>query len=130
MSSRRQQQVGEFLRVEISEIIHREMKDPRLGIASITRVDVSPDLRYAKALVSVLGTDDEQLDALKALNGASGFIRRTLKPRMRVRHVPEVSFHLDQSMVYAETMTKTLNEIKTELTSDADDQPPVGGNDE
>ncbi|MGA7672733.1 MAG: 30S ribosome-binding factor RbfA [Nitrolancea sp.] len=112
MSSRRQQQVAEFLREEISEIMLRELKDPRLGLVSITHVDVSPDLRHARAFVSVLGTDDEFAAAVTALNGAAGFVRHVLKPRMHTRHIPEISFVADYSMRRAEQMTKTLNEIR------------------
>ena len=111
MSSRRQQQVSEFLREEISEIMLRELNDPRLGLVSITHVDVSPDLRHARASVSVLGTREEFAAAVAALNGASGFIRHQLKPRMHTRHVPEISFRADHSMERAEEMARTLNQI-------------------
>ncbi len=130
MNSLRQQRVAEFLRDEISEIIRREMRDPRLGFVSVTRVEVSPDLRYAKVFASVYGSEEEQTAAIDALNGAAGFIRRLLKPRMRTRHIPELSFRLDRSMEYAEQVTRTLNllreqlhpESETERTA-ADEQP-------
>lgn len=112
MSTRRQQQVAEFLREEISEIVLRELKDPRLGLVSITRVEVSPDLRHAQAFVSVLGTDDDFRETLNALNRASGFVRHLLRPRMHTRHIPEVSFRADHSMEYAEQMARTLNDIQ------------------
>ncbi len=112
MTSRRQQQVSEFLRQEISEIMLRELKDPRLGLVSITHVDVSPDLRHARAFVSVLGTDEEFASAVTVLNGAAGFIRHQLKPRMHTRHIPEINFRADHSMQRAEQMTRTLNEMR------------------
>ncbi len=115
MSSRRQQQVAEFLRDEISEIIHREMKDPRLGFASITRVEMSPDLRYARVYVSVLGPEEEAEETLRALTHAAGFIRHLLKPRMRIRHIPEISFRLDHSMAHAEQVARALNAIREQL---------------
>jgi ribosome-binding factor A len=120
MSTRRQQQVSEFLREEISEIILRELKDPRLGLVSITHVDVSPDLRHARAFVSVLGSQEEFESAVKVLNGASGFIRHMLKPRMRTRNIPEVSFRADHSMERAEQMARTLNAINQ--TEDSTEQ--------
>lgn len=113
MSTRRQQQVAEFLREEISNIMRNELNDPRLGLVSVTRVEVSPDLRYARAFVSVLGSDEEFQDAVKALNGASGFIRHLLKPRMHTRHIPEMTFTADHSMQYAERMVRTLKEIQS-----------------
>jgi ribosome-binding factor A len=115
MNSLRQQRVAEFLRDEISEIIRREMRDPRLGFVSITRVEVSPDLRYAKVYVSVYGSQEDQAAGIDALNGAAGFIRRTLKPRMRTRHIPELSFRLDRSMEHAEQVTRTLNLLRDQL---------------
>jgi ribosome-binding factor A len=111
VTTRRQQQVGEFLREEISEIVHRDLNDPRLGLVSITRVDMSPDLRYAQAHVSVLGSDEEFGKALTALRGASGFIRHQLRPRMRLRHIPEITFESDRSMEYADTITRVLKEL-------------------
>jgi len=100
------------LRQEISVIIQRELNDPRLGLVSITRVEMSPDLRYAKAFVSVLGTDEEFEAALTALRGASGFIRHQLRPRMRARHIPDITFQADHSMQHAESIARTLNEIQ------------------
>lgn len=111
MSSRRQKQVGDLLRDEISFIIQRGMKDPRIGFASITRVEVSPDIRYATAYVSVLGTDEEQTESLVALNNASGFIRHELGPKLTMRSIPIVSFRLDRSMQHAENVQRLLSEI-------------------
>jgi ribosome-binding factor A len=114
--------------VEISEIVQRELNDPRLGIISITRVDMSPDLRYAHAHVSVFGSDEERDQALKALRGASGYIRHQLRPRMRVRHIPELTFEPDQSMAYADTITRVLKELHdeppaTEIEQSSEDEP-------
>jgi len=115
MSAYRQQRIAEFLRDEISEIIRREMRDPRLGFISITRVEVSPDLRYAKVFTSVFGSPEEQEAAITALNGASGFIRRLLKPRMHTRRIPELRFRLDRSMEYAEQVARALNALHDQL---------------
>lgn len=122
MSSRRQQQVSEFLREEISEIMRRELNDPRLGLVSLTRVEVSPDIRRALVFVSVLGSEEEFRDAVAALNGASGFIRHVLKPRMHVRHIPEISFRADHSMQHAERIARTLRElhVSDEVPEDLD----------
>src|SRR5919199_6996817 len=113
MSTRRQAQVGEFLREEVSEIIYREMKDPRLGMSSITRVEMSPDLRYARIFVSVLGSAEEQEETLRALKHAAGFIRHLLKPRMRIRHVPELVFKEDHSLEHAAEIARTLRTLNT-----------------
>lgn len=123
MNSLRQQRVADFLRDEISEIIRREMRDPRLGFVSITRVEVSPDLRYAKVFASVYGSEEEQTATIDALNGATGFIRRLLKPRMRTRHIPELTFRLDRSLEYAEQVTRTLNMLREQLHPEAPAEP-------
>jgi ribosome-binding factor A len=123
MSSRRQAQVAEFLRDEVSEIITREMKDPRLGFVSITRVELSPDLRYAKVFISVFGSEEEREATLRALTGAAGFVRYQLKPRMRIKHVPEISFHMDRSMEHAEEVARTLNKIRRRIPPPAGETP-------
>lgn len=109
--SRRTQQVGEFLREELTDIIRRDVKDPRIGFMSVTRVDVTPDLRHAAVYISVLGTDHEREETLTALRSASGFIRHHLKPRLRMRQIPELEFRDDRSMEHAERIARTLREI-------------------
>lgn len=127
MTSRRQVQLADFLRDEISEILQREMKDPRLGLASITRVELSPDLRYAKVYVSVLGSEEEREETIAALTGAAGFVRHLLKPRMRVRHIPEIRFRLDRSMEHAEAIQRTLRELNVQRSAEADADPVPEG---
>ncbi len=119
MSSRRRQQVGDLIRDHVSEILQTEMKDPRLGMVSITRVEMSPDLRYATLFTSVYGDEDEQQSTIQALSGASGYIRRLLAPRLRIRHIPSIRFRLDHSMEHAEQITRTLNEIQPSADPDS-----------
>jgi ribosome-binding factor A len=127
MSGRRRERVGDLLRDEVSTIIQREMDDPRLGFVSITRVELSPDLHYARLFVSVFGPEDEQKRTIVALNNAAGFIRRTLAPRLRMRAIPELSFRLDHSMEHAETVARLLKQIEPELhASTGVDQPSTG----
>ncbi len=110
--SRRTRQVGEMLREELSDIIRKDVKDPRIGFMSITNVDVSQDLRTARVYVSVLGSDDEREANLEALRSASLYIRRILKPRLRMRQIPDLEFRDDRSMEYAQQITATLREIQ------------------
>ncbi|MCC6935090.1 MAG: 30S ribosome-binding factor RbfA [Thermomicrobiales bacterium] len=117
MSDRRQERVADLIRDEVSLIIQHEMSDPRLGMVSITHVEMSPDLRYARLFVSIYGTDEEQRSSLVALNNASGFIRRTLAPRLRMRTIPEISFRLDRSMAHAESIARILRELEPELST-------------
>ncbi len=111
MTGRRKRQVGDLLRDEVSFLIQRGLKDPRIGFTSVTRVEVSPDLRYATIFVSVLGTEEEQSETLVALNSASGFIRHELGPKLTMRNIPMVSFRLDRSMQHAENVARLLREI-------------------
>lgn len=115
--SRRTLQVGEFLREELSEIIRRDVKDPRIGFFSITSVTVSGDLRSAQVSVSVLGTDEERAATLTALRSAAGYVRRQLRPRLRMRQIPELQFRDDRSMEYAENIARTLRSLENPTQS-------------
>ncbi|MBI4665095.1 MAG: 30S ribosome-binding factor RbfA [Nitrospinae bacterium] len=94
----RSDRVGEELVREISHIIQREMKDPRLGFVSVTRAEVAKDLRHANIFVSVLGSDDEKTKTMKALQSGAGFIRTLISKRLTMRVTPEFTFRLDDSM--------------------------------
>ncbi len=109
--SRRTEQVGEFLREELTDIIRREVKDPRIGFMSVTRVEVPADLRSARVYVSVLGSDDEREATLTALRSAAGFIRHHLRPRLRMRQIPELEFRGDRSMEHADQIARALREL-------------------
>lgn len=119
--TRRTLQVGELLKEELTDIIRREVKDPRVGFMSIMNVDVTPDLRSARVYVSVLGTDEERSNTLDALRSAAKFIRFHLKPRLRMRQIPELDFRDDRSMEYAEQISAALRQLRMS-------QPPVHAN--
>lgn len=112
--TRRTRQVGDLLREELTDIIRTDVKDPRVGFFTIIRVDIGPDLRSATAMVSVLGSDDERKETLEALRSASGYIRRQLKPRLRMRQIPEIIFVDDRSMAHAQEIASALKEIERE----------------
>jgi ribosome-binding factor A len=112
--TRRTRQVGDLLREELTDIIRTEVKDPRVGFFTITRVDIGPDLRNATAMVSVLGNDDEREETLAALRSASGYIRRQLKPRLRMRQIPEIAFADDRSMEHAQDIASALKDLERE----------------
>lgn len=111
--TRRTQQVGEMLRAELDDIIRKEVKDPRIGFFSITRVEVPTDLRSARVFVSVLGSDEERGKTVDALRQAAGFIRFNLKPRLRMRQIPELDFRDDRSMEYAQEISEVLAEVRS-----------------
>ncbi len=114
--SRRTRQVGDLIREELDDIIRNEVKDPRIGFFTLTRVDMSPDLRTATAYVSVMGTDEERQANLDALESANGYIRRQLKPRLRMRTIPDIVFFDDRSMEYAQSIATALNSIPASET--------------
>jgi ribosome-binding factor A len=97
--SRRTERVGELLREELSDLLLRELRDPRLdGLISITRVELSPDLYNARIFVSVMSETANPDDALKALNAAAGFLHKELVHRLEMRRVPFLTFQLDKSI--------------------------------
>jgi ribosome-binding factor A len=110
----RLQRVNQLIREEISLLIQRELKDPRLGFVTVTEVDVTKDLRSAKVYVSVLGSEVQLQASLQALESARGFMRNWLVPRLRMRTVPHFTFHPDRSMAHAAHIQTVLEELKTE----------------
>jgi len=110
--SSRQQKVAEALKEEASIIIHDELKDPRLGFVTITRAEISADLRQAKIFFSVLGEEKDHKKTNEALSSALGFIRRLIGQRIKLRFVPEIMFKEDRSSEYSVRIQKVLDEIK------------------
>ncbi len=108
----RQDKVSEALRQEISNIIHSELKDPRLGFITVTTVELTHDLRYAKVFFSVLGKEEEREKTKEALDSALGFIRRLIAQRIRLRFAPEISFKEDRSAEYSVRIQEALEEVK------------------
>jgi ribosome-binding factor A len=108
------QRVNQLIREEISHLVQRELKDPRLGFVTVTEVDVSKDLRTAKVYVSVLGPESDWQGSLQALESARGFIRNWLVPRLRLRSVPHLTFHPDRSMAHAAHIQTVLEGLKSE----------------
>jgi ribosome-binding factor A len=115
--TRRSEKVNDLLRDEISEIVQRDLKDPRLaGLISITAVEASPDFRHARVFVSVLGSEEERASSLKALNAGAGFIKRDLRARLRsLRTVPELAFKADTSLERGAHLAALLHQVAEEL---------------
>src|SRR5438876_10119376 len=111
-STRRVERINELLRDELSELIGRELKDPRLaGLVSITEVETTNDLRHAKVFVSVFGSDDERESSLVALRNAAGFLRREVAQRITMRHMPELDFRLDSSLEHGDHILRLLRQV-------------------
>lgn len=113
---------GEVQR-ELSEIIRTEIKDPRVSGAmiSVVSVEVTPDLKYCKAYISVLGSQEAAKDAVTGLKSAVGYIRRELAHRINLRNTPEISFILDQSIEYGVHMSRLIDEVTKDLPEDTEE---------
>ena len=114
----RPERVAEQVRMEIAGILQRDLKDPRVGLATCTRVQVSGDLKVAKIYVSVLGAPEEQKRTMAALDGASGFVRRLLGQRLGLRVSPEVRFTFDPSVEYGIRLEKLIEETRGNVPDD------------
>ena len=115
--SRRTDRVADLVRAELGDLLLREVRDPRVGLATITNVSVSPDLKHSRVRVSILGTDEEQADSLEALKKASGFLRTRLARKLNLRSTPALVFELDRG---AET-SQRISELLEGLNHDRED---------
>jgi ribosome-binding factor A len=111
---KRADRLGDLIQKEISDILHRQIKDPRIGFCTIIRVAVSDDLRYAKVYVSIMGTETQQKNALLGLKSATGFIRREIGRRIALKHTPEIVFVLDKSVSHSFRIEQLIKEGQEE----------------
>jgi ribosome-binding factor A len=123
VSRKRVLRVAEALKRELSFIIDRELEDPRIGMATVTRVDLSEDLRHAKIFVSFLGGDEEKSQGLALLKRARGYLRSSLAGRLDLRVVPELAFVIDESAENYLRIEKLIKEIHDEESEGAYDGP-------
>ena len=111
--SRRIDRVNELLRLEISQVLARQIKDPRLsGVITITEVKTTPDLRNALVLLSVMGDQEAKESALAGIESAAKFLRRELRGRLTLRYVPFLRFALDDSLEHADRLMRIMNQIQ------------------
>ena len=108
---------------ELSEIIRTEVKDPRLAAAmvSVVSVEVTPDLKYCKAYISVLGSDEAAKAVVEGLRSAVGYIRKELARRVNLRYTPEIKFILDQSIEYGVNMSRLIDDVTKDLKDDEEE---------
>lgn len=112
--------ISEEVKREVSAIIRDDLKDPRLPpLISITSVDVTRDLRYARVYVSIMGNDEEKKNAIMGLKSAAGFIRREIGHRIQLRYTPEFLFELDNSIERGAYLTKLINDTVKEEAAGA-----------
>ena len=112
--SHRQEKLGEQIAADISDLIRTRVKDPRIGFVSVTRVEVSGDLRHAKVFVSVMGSPEERKETMRGLNKATGFLRHELATRLTLRYMPEIAFKLDNSIEEGSRVLELINKVSQE----------------
>jgi len=103
--------LGHLIRREVSNVIARDLSDPRIGFVTITDVHVSPDLKHARLYVSVLGEGRAAEESIEALRGALGFIRRRIAPHLDLRYTPELTISYDDTEVRAGRIEKIIDEL-------------------
>jgi ribosome-binding factor A len=114
MQGKRLDRVNQLIKEEISIVLQRELKDPRLGFVTVTGVETSKDLRTAKVFVSVFGNEDQWAASLAALGSARGFVRNWLRSHLDLRVTPEIEFRADHSMEHAARIQQILRDLGDE----------------
>src|SRR3977135_1769524 len=115
MQGRRVDRIEEQLRIELSEIVEREIQDPRVHFVTMSRVKVTPDLGQARVFITVLGTTEERKKALQGLRSAANFIKRSLAKRLHhLRRIPDLIFEYDETIEKDMRLEQLLEQIKTE----------------
>ena len=112
--SQRTDRLDSQIRQELMELLQREMKDPRVGFATVTRVETARDLGSARVWVSILGTDEEREKTMRALTDAAPWMRRQLASRLTIRHMPQLVIKHDDSIEAGDRVLKLLREIDEE----------------
>ena len=120
MEGKRSDKVADLIQKEISEMLVKTVKDPRIGFVTITRVAVSEDCRSAKVYFSVAGTPEERERSMKGLDSAKGYVRKELGRRIRLRYTPEIIFKFDPSIEYAIHIGEVLRRLKKDEEIDED----------
>jgi ribosome-binding factor A len=108
--SRRTDRVGEAIQALVADLLVREIKDPRIGLVTITAARVSPDLRHARVYFSCLGDEEQRTRSLRGLRSAAGFIRSQIARQLNLRTAPDVVFEFDPSLEQAERLSRLLKD--------------------
>ncbi|QRG65450.1 30S ribosome-binding factor RbfA [Brevibacillus choshinensis] len=114
MNKTRMSRVGEEIKKELSMLLQRGLKDPRIGFVTVTDVEVSSDLQLAKVFVSIFGSEEQRKASLAGLQKAKGYLRTEIGKRVKLRHIPDFTFKLDESIDYGSKIESILREISTE----------------
>lgn len=112
MERKRADRVADLILKELAEVLVRRVKDPRLAEITLTKVDVSPDLRNAKVYYSLLGDDEKKDEVAEGLKSARGFVKRELGKRLHLRRIPDILFSFDASLEHGSHIDQLLTELK------------------
>jgi ribosome-binding factor A len=118
MDDKRGKRVADRIREEISDILLRKIKDPRIGFVTITEVEVTGNLKFAKVFYSVIGTDEDRSLAVEGLASALGFIKRELGSRLQLKYMPEVAFFYDSSLEQGDRIEQILKDIRGQVSGE------------
>jgi ribosome-binding factor A len=122
MEGKRSEKVADLIHKEISQMLVKSIKDPRIGFVTITKVTVSEDCRFAKVYYSVAGTLEERKRSMRGLDSAKGYVRKELGRRIRLRYIPEIMFQFDPSIEYAIHMEELIQSIHQEKESNENEE--------
>jgi ribosome-binding factor A len=122
MEGKRSEKVADLIQKEISQMLVKSIKDPRIGFVTITKVSVSEDCRFAKVYFSVAGTLAERERSMEGLDSAKGFVRKELGRRIRLRYTPEILFQFDPSIEYAIHMGELIQTIQQGKEPNGDEE--------
>jgi ribosome-binding factor A len=115
MQGRRIDRIEEQLRIELSEVLEREVQDPRVRLVTVTRVKASPDLSHARVFVSALQKEDDRKKILQGLRSAAGYVKRSLGQRLHhLKRIPDLTFEFDDTLDRETRIEQLLDQIKTE----------------
>lgn len=111
MRFKRSKRLQELLLQEISLLLQKGLKDPRIGFATITRIDLTDNLRHARVFVSVMGTEEQIEDTMEGIRNSKGYIRKSLGKNLHLKYVPELEFKKDDSPEQLDKIARLINEI-------------------
>jgi len=117
---KRSEKIADLIRKEVSQMLMKTVKDPRIGFVTITKVSVKEDFRLAKIYFSVAGTPEERERTINGLNSAKGYIRKELGRRISLRYTPEIIFQFDPSIEYAIHIGEVFQQLKQERKKNED----------
>ena len=121
MEGKRSDKIADLIQKEISQMLMKGLKDPRIGFVTITKVAVSEDCRMAKVYFSVVGSPEERERSTQGLNSAKGYVRKELGRRIRMKYTPEITFQFDPSIEYAIHIGEVLEQIRKEREEKKDE---------